>query len=220
MSKNLEKMLVSVRDGRIDFKEFVEGTRRDFQLMALYLLNRWRGPEWFTLDDVEQELYLGAWNFIWRYEENRGTTLSRYVAFNALAAAKTHLHKARGVTISGSPDRKTSQIEIPISTMEVELDVVMDQLEYATSPEDKLMEVQACKQAATKVLKVCETRQERYAVLAIREAGSIDGAGKLIYDDIDHRIALRLGSEEHAEKFIYRHAHAVVQRLQIGVGTT
>lgn len=215
---SLKKLLSDVREGRIDFQEFVDNSRTDFRRLATYLLRRWVSPEWFSIDDVEQELYLGAWNYIWRYEvsRSRGVTLQRFVIWNAANSAKIQLHKARGVTIAGSPDRKPSQIEKPLTFFgdDGEGEALMTRiLNEPPRAEEALIEREIRNQAVVKALRVCESSNERYTILAIREAGSLDGAGQVLYDDIDHRIALRLASEQHADRFVFRHARKVVSRM-------
>ncbi len=219
---NLERMLVLVRDKRIDFGTFVTNTRREFYKLAFSLRRRWRSPEWFTVEDVQQELTFGAWKYIWEFDQKRakGKSISWYVIFNAMAHAKTQLHKARGVTISGSPDRKVSQIEKPLTFFgdNGEGDNLLESI-LAETPraEDALIEEHERRLAVTRALKVCQTPRERFAVLAIRQSGGLDAAGGLLYDDFKHRIELRLPSEEHADRYVRRQARAVALRLDAGV---
>jgi len=216
---NLKKSLVLVQKGRIKFDQFIARTRSEFRAMAGYLMRRWTPPEWFTLDDLEQELYLGVWKYIAKFDPSRGVTLEKFIIYNAMSCAKTQLHKARGVTISGSPDRKTSNIETPLSFMGADVhegEVLMASiLSEEAIAEEELVEAAERKRASTIALKMCENDLERYTVLAIRESGSLDAAGRLLYDDIDHRITLRLNSEEHANRFVLRHARAVAQRTEV-----
>lgn len=219
---NLEEMLVLVRDKRIDFGTFVKNTKTEFLRLAANLLRRWRSPEWFTAEDVQQELLVGAWKYIWKFDVKRskGMSLSRYVVYNAMAHAKTQLHKARGVTISGSPDRKVSKIETPLTFFGDDgegYNLIESILAETPKAEDALADEQERKAAVTKALKACETPRERYVVLAIREAGSLDAAGSLLYDDFEHRIALRLPSGEHAHRFVHRQARAVAARIEASV---
>lgn len=217
---NLEKMLVLVRDKQIDFRTFVTNTKTEFLKLAASLLRRWRSPEWFTVDDVQQELMFGAWKYIWKYDAKRakGKTIAWFVVFNAMAHAKTQLHKARGVTISGSPDRKISKIETPLTFFgdDGEGAALLESI-LAETPkaEEALIQEKDRRLAVTKALKVCQTPRERFAVLAIREAGSLDAAGGLLYDDFKHRIELRLPSEKHADRFVYRQARVVAARLSV-----
>lgn len=227
MASNLEDMLSAVKAGEIDFNEFVSSTRREFRAMAAHLMRRWSSPEWFTPDDLEQELYLGAWDYVWRFEPLYGTTLVRFVVYNAMSQAKRELHLARGVTISGSPDRKKSQFETPLSFFgpNGEGEALMESIlgeptQWDSLTDEALIADQERRRAIMAALTACETTEERFAVLAIREAGFLDGAGQVLYDDIDHRITLRLASEEHADRFVRRQAMAVAQRLSCQVDLT
>lgn len=218
MGSNLETMLSRVRGGEIDFGEFVAGTRVEFRGMALHLMRKWRAPEWFTEVDVEQELYLGAWKHIWKYDPDneQGVTFARYIVYNAMACAKRELHKARGVPVHGSPDKKKSCFETPASFIGEDGEgeaLIASLLAEEPRAEEALIESQTRKRSATEVLRACTTVHERYAVLAIREGGSVDEAARVLYEDIDHRITLRLGSENHAERFVQKHAGAVARRI-------
>lgn len=213
---NLEKMLTLVRDGQIGFAEFVHKTQSEFARMACHLMRRWASPEWFTLEDMMQELYAATWKYLPKYKSSFGVKLSRYIVFNAMAVAKTQLHKARGVTISGTPDKKRSNIETPLTMFgdDGEGEALMTSiLNESPRAEDALIAEEDRKQAITVALKTCTSENERYAVLAIREAGSLDDAGRVLYDDFDHRIDLRLHSEAHADRFVLRQARAVARRL-------
>lgn len=214
MAKNLEVMLERVRDKSIDFGRFVHATRSEFRAMAHALARKWKSP--LLVDDIEQELYFHAWIFIWKFDPTRGVTIARFVVFNATHHAKRAMHKARGVSTSGCPDARVSRSEMPLSALGSDGDGEM-LLAMLVSDEPKADEVainvQQCRQAATRALSVCTSKKERYAVLAIREAGSLDNAGRLLYDDVDHRTTLRLGCESHAERFIVKHAGAVARRI-------
>lgn len=217
MRSNLETMLRRVRDEEIGFGDFVAGTRTEFRRMALHLMRRWKTPEWLVVEDVEQELYLGAWRFVPRFDPAKGKSLARYVVFNAMSEAKREMHRARGVTIHGNPDRRVSRFEVPVSHLGAEEGdgEALTEVLLAESPEaeDAMIATQRVRRSATEALWACATPRERTAVLAIREAGSLDKAGLVLYDDVDLRIANRLGSEEQAERFIQKHAGAVAQRI-------
>lgn len=205
-----------VRDEQISFGDFVAGTRKDFFALATYLRRRWVGPAWFTIDDLEQELYLGAWKYIEKWDSKRGRSIEDYVTWNATQEAKRELHRARGVSLSGCPDHLPSNFEAVLSSIGEEGDGENLLHRVADDPiaESHIIEMQTRKDAATAALRACKTSKERFAVLAIREARSLDKAGNVLYDDFDHRIALRLGSEERADNFVMRYAKIVAQRIQ------
>lgn len=212
----MRKLLTQVREGELTFENFVAQTRKDFFLLATNLLRRWKNPAWLTADDLEQELYLGAWKYIPKHDPTRGKPIEEYVLWNAMNAAKRELHVARGVSISGSPDRKASNFEAPLTSLGEEGDgeVIMNLMAEAPIAEEYILQVQQTRKTATAALKICETPKERMVVLAIREAGSLDKASSVLYDDMQHRIALRLDSEEYAERFVFRHAKVIAKKMQ------
>lgn len=227
VSKNLERQLVALRAKKTTFDKFVHATRVDYERMALYLLRRWNTPSWYSTEDVEQELYMGTWKHIGSYQPGRGPSLKSFVVFNAMAWAKRQLHKARGAK-SGvdekgekltSPDFIPSNFEATFSSgifgstaalMQANLDAVFQEEAVA---EAALIEHESRTIALQKAIEACENPKEEAAFLAIRDAGSLDDAAYMLYYNIDDRIAFRLHSEEHAERFVYRQAHAVVDRL-------
>src|SRR5262249_26582278 len=158
-------------EGSITFTEFVSRTRSDFVRMANYLLRRWVSPAWFSVDDVVQELYLGAWNHIWRYEPilAKGITLARYVVYNAMTSAKAQLHKAPGATIPGPPDKKKSAIETPLTAFgdDREGESLVESLTAeAPRAEDALVTHEEWRERVCQALRHCETPDERTAILA------------------------------------------------------
>jgi hypothetical protein len=236
---NLERRLGQLRVGEIEFGAFVRATRNEYRAMAQYLMRKWATPEWFVLEDVEQELYLDTWRKIGKYDPERVTksgkapSLQRYIVFNAMGSAKRAMHVARGAGLSGSPDKRPGRFERPLSHYERDtidspsdannrgnawIDVILSE---ENADVEALSAAEEVRVAATAALRACETMHERYAVLAIREAGSLDMAPAVLYDDFDHRLDLRLGSEEKAERFVRRHAAAVAGRMMAagrGVG--
>lgn len=216
MATNLERQLARVRDGEIDFGQFVPATRREFRAMALYLLRRWRSPDWFTVEDVEQELYVEAWRHVWKFDPSRGVSFTKYITWNVMGAAKRELHRARGAGLHGSPDRRPSRFESNLSSFgdDGEGDALLVGLAEPAHAEDAAIAAQECRRAATSALAACASPSERYVVLAIREAGTVDGAAQVLYDDVDHRTTLRLGCEASAERFVRRHALAVAMRVE------
>jgi DNA-directed RNA polymerase specialized sigma24 family protein len=213
MTKRLEEILMLVRDGHVSFAEFVIGTRTQFRSMAGYLARKWTPPSWMTLEDLEQELYLAAWHAIWDFEEGRGVGISKYVVFNAISGAKRALHKARGAKLSGSPDRNPSRMETPLAQFIDGEQLMINTLAEPAEQESLIVAFEDRKEAVQRAVKACKSDCERAAVLAIVDTESIEGGARVIYDDVDTRLSLRLGSEEAAERFVYRTALAVAERV-------
>lgn len=225
MESNLNKQLTLLVDSRIDFGTFAHRTRREFERIALYLLRRWVPPSWYLPEDVVQELYLGAWIWVWDWSPKIGPSISQFVVFNAISHAKRQLHKARGAKLSGSADKNPSHIERPLSSLGTQegdgdfLESLMHRggsvwLEQSPEAEAILIREEEKKASVATLLDVCTTSFERDSIIAVAEAGDLDGGGLLIYEDIDQRISLRLVSENHATRVVTRAVYGVVERFE------
>ncbi len=219
VTTNLEKQCTSVLAKRITFNAFMTATRNEFTRLAHALIRKWTPPSWADIGDIVQELYIGAWTTLFGkkpFNPARGVKLSRYVVFNAMSHAKRALHKARGAKLSGSADRNPSHIEKPLSAYgaadegELLLERLLDDEPVA---EQIMIMAETREEAIDRALRACTSARERVAIIAIEEGGDMDGAGRVLYDDFPTRIALRLGSEEHAARYVSRAAHDVAARL-------
>lgn len=213
---NLERQLLLVLDGRVSFDTFASRTRREFERMATYLMRKWVPPSWCVLEDVVQELLLGTWIWMWGWDRARGPSVSRYVVFNAMSHAKRSLHKARGAKLSGSSDKNPSHIERPLSSFGQDGDgEQMAEAFLAEEPvaESRLIAAEEREVAIEVAIRACETVEERVAIVAIAEAGDVDGGGALLYGNDDAREALGLPNEKHAARFVARLAGRVMGRL-------
>jgi DNA-directed RNA polymerase specialized sigma24 family protein len=226
VTKNLEKQCEQVLAGRITFTAFFRATHAEFTRMANYLLRRWVAPIFQSAEDIVQELYLGAHGAMFGdkpWDPSRGVSLTRYVVYNAMAYAKRKLHKARGAKLSGSADRNPSCFEIPFSLLGADAtfaDYFGDHLASDTpDPEHLIERAQEKRDSIARALAACETPRERIAIIALEEGGDVDGAGAVLYDDYPTRIALRLGSEQHAARYVARAAQSVAQRLDVATAS-
>jgi hypothetical protein len=217
-------MLRELKEERIDFGRFVVETRREYRAMATYLFRRWNPPDWFTLEDAEQEMYLDTWRKFYggeddehpfpRYNEN-GVSLVRWVVYGAMSIAKREVHRARKAKLSGSADRNPSRFELSISSVFGDdagalVDMILAQPPAA---ERELSAEEERRSSVLEHLRACQNAKEKLSILAIREAKSLDGASRVLYDDDALRIRLRLGSEEIAERFVAKHAARVARRM-------
>lgn len=217
MGKQLEEVLLLVRDGRISFTEFVHETKSQFRAMAGYLARKWTPPTWMPVEDIEQELYLGAWHAIWDWEPigNRHVTITRYVVWNAISDAKRELHKARGAKLSGSPDRNPSRMETPLAAMHEGEQLAINVLSAPPEQESLIVAFEERESAIDRAIKACLTERERMVMIAVVNTESIEEGARVLYDDVDTRLKLRLGSEDAAERLVYRDACLVAERLDV-----
>ncbi len=220
MKNNLETQCAKVLAHSITFAAFVDATRVEFTRMAKHLLRRWIPPAWMVPEDLIQELYLGAWLTLFGthpFDPARGIPLAKYIMWNAMSHAKRALHKARGAKLSGSADRNPSHIEKPLSSFGHDAeagDHILDQL-ISDEPlaEQIMIMAESREEAVDKAMRACSTARERVAIIALEQGGDVDAAGRVLYDDFDTRIALRLGSEDHATRYVTRAATRVATKL-------
>jgi DNA-directed RNA polymerase specialized sigma24 family protein len=112
MGMNLATWLKRLADHECDFTTFVRHTREDWERLANTLIRRWRAGG-VSVEDVVQDLLIAVEHFVPKFDSSRGKTLVAFVVFNACAAAKRELHRMRGVSTSGSPDKRKSPTVIP-----------------------------------------------------------------------------------------------------------
>lgn len=222
MSTNLDKQLALVRDGRIGYADFTRATRSDFGRLAASLIRRWRPPEWLGEDDVVQEMHVAAWPRIWKWDPDRGPSLSRYVVFGAMDAAKYAVHVARGAMLHGSRDCNPSRnLECPLSSFEVEQgdsvrlrgDVEAAMVDDGPTVEAMLMFAEDRRTATTEAIEVCATTEEEIVVRAIIDYGDVDMAAADIYETVGLRSGLNLKSTIGARRRVLEVGRVVAERL-------
>lgn len=76
--------------GAITFDAFARANQTDWRAMARYLLRRFPVDQ-VAEDDVVQELLLGSWLALSRFDPTRGVAADRYCTFNALRQTKRRL---------------------------------------------------------------------------------------------------------------------------------
>lgn len=204
--------LALVHDGRLTFNDFISHTRDRWRRFALYLARKWRGPAWHSVEDIEQDLYLGVWSFLWRYDDfyAKKVTLERYVVFNALDFAKKNLHRARGASLSGSADRNPSHIEPPFASWDEDGQA---HLESLLTSEATQFDTVVSLEAVARAKRACTSVRELHSVDALARTGDIGEAALRLYGDFDTRLACRFMSEAHAVRVVDAAADAVAQRL-------
>ncbi len=227
--KKLSKHLLAYRDGEIDATELLTFVTPDFRRIAKYLMKRWQAPAWFTLEDLQQELLVGVWLYVWQWDETRGISMGRYVVYNAMSVAKRKLHVARGVPLSPHPDRIPSQFEHPVSQLTPAISAdkefnaqewIDDRLFDECSPEERVGVAEEKKIVVDALLELCESSKEHYVVTAIRDAGSLDAAGVILYDDIHMQMTLDLETEQDAHTMVRHVAKRIAKRVsQVDLAT-
>jgi uncharacterized protein (DUF1778 family) len=162
-----EQLLIGLREGYLTPEVFFAQSRIVWQRLARNLLRRWQAPAWYTHEEVEQELMLAAYHFVWKFDTARakGRSIGSFVSWNAMDKAKKALHVARGAKLSGDADKNPSRIETPFSTYEVSPDEV--DLSAATEAiQEEWFERQ---EAIAEAERLFETERERLAVRVLAE---------------------------------------------------
>lgn len=214
MASNLEKHLALAHCGAITFRALVEATKSEYTSMACYLMRRWTPPMWMVPDDLVQELYFGTHLVLPKFDAKRGKTIGQFVVFNSMSRAKRALHKARGAKLSGCADKNPSHIDRPFASFGEEGEALVESL-LADEPaaEQIMIAMQDRNEHVARALGACEDTHEEIAILAIAQGGDVHAGARVLYDDFRTRVSLRLGSEEHALRYVVRAASAVADRL-------
>jgi hypothetical protein len=183
MSPNaeFEALLTGLREGYLTSEVFFAQTRIVWARLARNLLRRWRPPEWYGPEEVEQELMLAAHHFVWKYDPDaaKGRSIGSYVSWNAMDKAKKALHRARGAKLSGDADKNPSRIEAPFSMFEVSPESGVG---VATQPEQDV-DVER-REAIALAEQWFSTEKERLAVRALAmHSGSIEDAAEALSAD-------------------------------------
>jgi DNA-directed RNA polymerase specialized sigma24 family protein len=205
-----ESQLQDLLNGHITADKFFRDTAEIWKRMAKHLLRRWSSPAWVDVEEISQELMIGAWRCIWNFEPTFGTTLTRYVAWNAMDYAKKKLHRMRGAKLSGSADRNPSRYEIPFTAF----DVTFEWLEGKLTTDGEQQDTIEQKENLQHALHACETQAERTIIQALHVTGSIEKAAELIDSERDMRFECMFTSSEQAPYIVAEAAMAVAERIQ------
>lgn len=175
--------------------------RREIGQIARGLLRRWSVPAAVQVEDVEQELRLGAVLAWQEYDARRGVPRDRYVWWQAVQRAKRWLHVQRGaLRRSGS-----APSEHPVGETEMGLDV--DVHEGAALQADEVAEfLEMLRQA----LAACRTSQERVCLDVLLDARfDVAVASAALFTDPATRGASGVRTPRHARRMV----RECVQRL-------
>jgi DNA-directed RNA polymerase specialized sigma24 family protein len=80
--------------GAITFDRFEQRTRANWSRMASRLWRRWRLPSAVSIEDIRQEMLLGCWRAVARYDPAKASA-EQYLVFCAHASAKDWIHCQR-----------------------------------------------------------------------------------------------------------------------------
>jgi DNA-directed RNA polymerase specialized sigma24 family protein len=116
-TRNIETNARKLHAGVITFGTYATAVRDEYERMAAMLTRRWAPPGWLGAEDVVQDLLVGTWESIWKFDASAGPTIGNYVVYSSISLAKRKLHKARGAKLHGSPDRNPSRMEVSFTNL-------------------------------------------------------------------------------------------------------
>lgn len=217
MSSCFESACVELHDGQISFTDFERATRDRWSSLAQYIARRWKLPCWASIEDVEQELLLGAWNAVWKFDPARATgTIGQYVVWNAVDHAKKKVHRMRGAEVHRNADSNPGRPEKPFAAWgdkaEQKAEVM---LRTEAGQEDAFEQAEQSMLALRRARVACQNRVELQSIDAIAEKGDVYAAVLSLYEDADARLECRFKDEEHAAQVVVQAAAAVAARLRV-----
>jgi len=167
-----------LHDGRCTFDEFARATRGRWEALARHIMRRWRLPPWVAPEDMVQELLLGAWRVVWKYDPRRGVSLAKYVIYGSVDYAKKKAHKVRGANLHRGTDSSPSRFEVTLSRRDGEdYEWWANLLRSEPDQEDGLLR----REDVARALAACESPREAYVVSALAATGSIGAAAERLY---------------------------------------
>lgn len=208
MGQRLRDATRALCAGEIDFAEYTRRTAPDWNATAAYLIRRWGLPLGACHEDVVQELHLGAWASVSKWDPDwpGASPVERFVYWSAITRTKKWLHVQRGAGLSGNPDRKPSRAPL----------LLRDPGKWREEGESAMQEehVDLRRLQATVVARA-ESMREACAQLALfARAGDVTAAAAALYGDVTARREARLGSEREAERVVRSAFRAMVSRVR------
>lgn len=212
---SLAEGFAAIQEGRMDFDAFVRCTRPHWTRLSVHLRRQWDVPVWLAPEDIEQDMLFAAWSFLNRYDAKRGSTLCKFVVFNAVDKAKKTMHRARGANQHRNTERNPSRYERTESSFiregEDEQSLSMETVAVAEPEQETLIER---KEAAARAERACVTVPELLSVKALTKVGhSVTAAASLLYADRFARRVCQLTSFEKAQEVVEQAVREVASRM-------
>jgi hypothetical protein len=155
-----------------------------------------------------QDLFIGTWESIWKFDEHAGPSIGNYVVYSSISLAKRRLHKARGAKLHGSPDRNPSRMEVAISRLgsaeetRETLDEMISRLSrkldgWEESAEDRAEAAEQGLARVSVILAYCADDVQRKVIeaIAVSDADVSRAAGILCRDE-EFRRPFGVGEDE------------------------
>lgn len=188
----MKRLLEAVQRGEMTWSVFFVTTRDEWQRLATTVYRRWRVPAAVTVDDIEQELKLGAVIAAPKWKSKKAA-FPAYVVWNAVTHAKKWIHVQRDALRRDG--KAPSRIHIPFSEFEIAPEEVLD------AEQDEMAERFArIGQALTRL----DELSQHVFVAILLARGDLDGAAEDVYEDKILRRVLKLESKAAAKRMVRR----------------
>lgn len=204
----MQAQLLALRERRTSFDRFAFETRPRWVALARYLLSRWKAPPCVGVEDLVQELLLACWHFVDEWDPDRGTSLERYVVWNATDKAKKWLHKERGAPHRRDNDR--SRIHASLSALAPGWETRVSFWKPADQEAPIIRD-----QVREHLLASCSLADELLVRRFIQHK-DVEEAADVIYQDPKLRLAFRFNCVDDARAEIRRAARDALRRTEHG----
>ena len=201
-SQNMATQLRRLYDGELSFDKFYASTKKEWRLLSAYLWRRWTLPAGVTRDDVEQEMLLGVWLKLPKWDATKAE-LESFIVWNACDRAKKWIHKQRGANrhrhADASPGRYDKAFSSLAGTRETPeaFDRRLDAMMKTQEPDQE--ERVDFARLICMIPERCDSERGRQAVRYFIEAsGDAKAAGEMWFADCEERFRFRLGGEQEA----------------------
>jgi hypothetical protein len=201
---SLDAALRGVVEGTCTFVHMVNTTKPQWESLARQLARRWRAPAGVTLEDLIQELHVGAFLAIRRYDATKGKSPREYVVWNAMDRTKKWLHVQRlGHRTHRHEDSTPGRFPRAFSTMQIDgkgnsdLPYAVERACFSASELEPTVAIVAAKQAWRRAR---ESAPILHPVMdaVIRCRGNTEDAADAVYGSTDLRLQYRFGCRQDA----------------------
>lgn len=196
----LDERLEAVRLGAMTWDRFFFESRADWHRLAAYVLRRWRMPAAVQVEDLVQELMLGAFEVARLWEPGRAD-FGRFVRWNAMVRAKKWAHRQRNAL--RRDDKSPGRFPVTFSTLES----VPEEASEPTQERD-FERIERIGHALASV----EIAEPRCILTLIEAGGSLDKAAQTVYEDQSLRQAVGVRTKSGARRVVGRVARFLEQQ--------
>jgi len=175
------------RGRRHDFSRFITATDPGWVKLATFLHRRWPLPAGIDVEDVKQDMLLGAWRKLPFHDPVRAS-FGDYVIFHGMDFATKKIHKQRGAILHGNAGRHQSRFPIPV-------DVGLENTLACSTIVDSADTV-------LDIAHACITDAERVTIRALADSGDVREAADVLYDSLPIWHLFKFESQAHARRLV------------------